>query len=117
MIMKLSKRILALLLLTIAFILLVASGSIAKPMSPQSYARQLVKDDRQYQCLVRLWTWESNWRANADNPTSTAFGIAQLLNEKSTDPYVQIRHGLRYIHARHTTPCQASRFHERKGWY
>ena len=117
MIMKLSKRILALLLFIVAFVLLVASGSIAKPMSPQSYARQLVKDDIQYQCLVKLWTWESNWRSNADNPTSTAFGIAQLLNEKSTDPYVQIRHGLRYVYARHRTPCNAARFHTRKGWY
>jgi hypothetical protein len=117
MIIKLSKRILTLLLLTITFILLVAAGSYAKPMSPQSYAHQLVKDDKQYECLVRLWMAESNWRSNADNPTSTAFGIAQLLNEKSTDPYRQIRDGLRYVYARHGTPCQASRFHARKGWY
>lgn len=117
MLIKLSKRVLVLILLSITFILLVAAGSYAKPMSPQSYAHQLVKDDRQYQCLLILWTKESNWRANADNPNSTAFGIAQLLNEKSTDPYRQIRNGLRYVYARHGTPCQASRFHARKGWY
>ena len=114
---KMSKRLIALLLLTIAFLLLVASGSYAKPITPLSYAKQLVKDETQYKCLVVLWTKESNWRPTADNPDSTAFGIAQMLNEKSTDPYRQIRNGLRYLYGRYGTPCQALRFHERHNWY
>jgi hypothetical protein len=117
MLIKLSKRLIALLLLIITFLLLVASGSYAKPITPLSYAKQLVKDETQYKCLVVLWTKESNWNSKSDNPESTAFGIAQLLSEKSTDPYRQIRNGLRYVYARHGTPCQALRFHEQKNWY
>ncbi len=33
----------------------------------------------QFGCLDSLWTRESNWRVNADNPTSSAYGIPQAL--------------------------------------
>ena len=36
-------------------------------------------DDDQQAALVTLWTNESQWSANADNPNSTAYGIPQAM--------------------------------------
>ena len=50
---------------------------------PKSVARVMVADrgwnDAQFQCLVRLWQKESNWRYTARNPSSGAYGIPQSL--------------------------------------
>lgn len=64
----------------------------------------------QWVCLRTLWTSESRFDSKADNPKSSAFGIAQLLREKETDPALQILKGLRYISHRYGTPCQARAF-------
>lgn len=73
---------------------------------------------RQWLCLDVLWWRESNWREDAQNPTSTAYGIAQFLDktwgtvdaEKTSDPGGQIRAGLEYIDQRYGTPCSAWSF-------
>jgi hypothetical protein len=73
---------------------------------------------RESVCLVTLWTGESRFDHLAKNRQgSSAFGIAQLLGEKSRDPGEQIIKGLRYIASRHDTPCRALRFHNRHNWY
>ena len=73
-------------------------------------------NDAQFGCLVKLWTKESNWRWNADNPTSSAYGIPQALPGSKmasagadwrTNPVTQITWGLGYIAARYGTPCSA----------
>ena len=61
----------------------------------------------QWKCLRTLWTSESRFDSKANNPYSSAFGIAQLLKEKSTDPAIQILRGLRYIEHRYSSPCRA----------
>ena len=77
----------------------------------------------QGRCLVRLWTLESRFDTHAvprhpnGKPRSTAYGIAQLLNEKSNDPAIQILHGLRYIQYRYSNPCRAELFHKRHNFY
>jgi hypothetical protein len=48
---------------------------------------------------------------------SSAFGIAQMLGERSREPELQILRGLRYISERYGTPCKAYRYHQRKGHY
>jgi resuscitation-promoting factor RpfB len=40
----------------------------------------------EYKCLLQLWGKESAWNHLADNPKSTAYGIAQMLNEDSKPP-------------------------------
>ena len=104
-------------------LLLTTTVANARPLSPKQYAADSLKSPSAYLCLVELWRRESNWRPTANNPTSTAYGIAQLLTEKSQDPYTQIRHGLNYIanrygngHAKHGT-CPALKHHTRLGWY
>ena len=96
-------------------------------MEPKAYARQqLVSRGHariQFECLNTLWTYESNWNPKSKNKHSTARGIAQMLNEKSSDPFKQIDHGIKYIEARYSTPCMALKFwkHKQKitgvGWY
>jgi hypothetical protein len=71
----------------------------------------------QQACLVTLWTRESRFDHKADNPRSSAYGIAQLLRERKQDPREQIISGLKYIEHRHQNPCRALSFHDRENWY
>lgn len=90
----------------------------------KAYAKDVVQEwaDNQYQCLDKLWTQESNWRAEAYNKVKVmgknAGGIPQILG---LDPKVpaplQIDRGYAYIMHRYGTPCMAWKFHQRKGWY
>lgn len=76
--------------------------------------------------LVELWNRESNWRWNADNASSGAYGIPQALPASKlaangpdwqTDGQTQVAWGLDYIHSRYGTP-QAAWSHEQSyGWY
>ena len=72
---------------------------------------------KQYRCLEILWNKESRWDPRADNPKSSAYGIPQLLKMKELDPFKQIDLGLKYISARHSTPCKALEYHKLKGHY
>jgi hypothetical protein len=64
-------------------------------------------------------------RPTAQNPTSTAYGIAQFLNgtwgstgiAKTSDPFKQIDAGLVYIEERYGSPCAAWDFHQANNWY
>jgi hypothetical protein len=78
-----------------------------------------------FSCLNNIWTRESNWIYNAENP-SGAYGIPQALpGDKMasagpnwmTDPTTQIRWGLGYIKGRYGTPCDAWAFWQDNGWY
>jgi resuscitation-promoting factor RpfB len=69
-------------------------------------------------CLITLWTRESRFDHLADNPASSAYGIAQLLRERSREPELQILHGLRYIAHRYgESACRALQHSDRRGWY
>lgn len=81
------------------------------------YSHIKLTNHRQYLCLEKLWTRESQWNPLADNKRSTAFGIPQLLKLKTKDPYKQIDAGLKYIAHRHSTPCKALAFHLKTGHY
>jgi hypothetical protein len=69
----------------------------------------------QWDALLALWNGESGWNNNAQNPTSTAYGIAQFLNStwasvgarKSSDPATQIAAGLKYIQGAYGSPANA----------
>jgi hypothetical protein len=63
------------------------------------YSHIKLTNSRQYLCLEKLWTRESQWNPRAKNKHSTAYGIPQLLKLKIKDPYKQIDAGLKYIKA------------------
>lgn len=70
----------------------------------------------QWAPLRELWTGESNWRWNAENASSGAYGIPQSLpgskmasagSDWRTNPTTQIRWGLGYIKDRYGSPQSA----------
>ena len=80
----------------------------------------------QWECLLSLWTKESNWRPNAYNKTPVlqngeklhAGGIPQILGlDPSLTVEQQIERGLIYVESRYSNPCSAWRFWERNSWY
>ena len=71
----------------------------------------------QWDCINKLFTAESRFDHFADNPKSTAFGIGQVLGEKSHVPEIQILRAYNYIEHRYITPCKAWSHHLRKGYY
>jgi hypothetical protein len=97
---------------------------------PRDIARALLSEfgfsSDQFSCLDDLWVGESGWRVDADNPTSSAYGIPQALpGEKmasagadwATNPATQIKWGLGYIQDRYGSPCGAMAFKNGHGWY
>jgi len=74
-------------------------------------------DKVQQNCAVKLFTTESRFDHLADNKKSTAYGIGQVLGEKSKDPATQILRAYRYIETRYQTPCRAYHHHLRRNWY
>lgn len=135
--MRVLKLELILLLIVALFISMTAVG-IQKNTKPKAtpivqawtkadskaYANdQLLEwQQNQYQCLVKLWTKESNWRPEAYNKQKVmgknAGGIPQLLGlDPSTPATLQIDRGLSYIMYRYGTPCMAWKFFQRHNYY
>ena len=94
----------------------------------QQEAEKVGWTGEQWVCLERLWTNESGWRETAQNPTSTAYGIAQFLDStwrlgsytRTSDPRTQIKAGIEYIQiTRYKTPCNALSFwnNQSPNWY
>ena len=101
------------------------------PEAAMAYAKKQLNTmdwdtPKQWQCLVSLWTKESNFRPNAYNKTPVyqngeklhAGGIPQILGlDPDTTVERQIERGYEYISARYGTPCSAWRFWENNYWY
>ena len=103
------------------------SGSAAEY---QAYAEQRCLDygwsEYDFECLVKLWNRESNWRVTAQNKSSGAYGIPQSLpaskmasagSDYLTNYKTQIEWGLGYISARYGSPSNAWAHSQRTGWY
>jgi len=95
-----------------------------KQVNAKEVARELLTK-KEYRCLAKLLGKESAWKASAQNPTSSAQGIGQLLD--STYRNLGMKHSkasvpqlvatLAYIHRRHQTPCSAWQHFVSRGWY
>ena len=100
----------------------VANGPI-KQMAKQMLEQMGWGD--QFGDLNWLLTRESGWRPNAQNPTSTAYGLFQFLNStwgtvggsKTSDPKKQLEYGLKYIRQRYGDVRGARAFWNRNHWY
>ena len=97
---------------------------------PREIAQALLSEfgygQDQFGCLDSLYNSESGWRVNADNPSSSAYGIPQALPgskmasagaDWATNPVTQIRWGLGYIQDRYGSPCSAWSFKQGNNWY
>ena len=72
----------------------------------------------EWRALDKLWTADSHWNHQADNPKSTAYGIAQVLDTpKGTPAPQQVARGLAYIKHRYDKPSAAWSFHRKHYYY
>lgn len=80
----------------------------------------------EFKCIDQLFEKESNWRWNANNPVSSAYGIPQALpgsrmaeiaSDWKTNPATQIKWGAKYISDRYGSPCAALDKALSRGWY
>ena len=107
-----------------------APVAVNDPAGAQAYAAGKLSSygwaPNQMQCLMKLWTKESEWRTTATNPSSGAYGIVQSLPAEKmassgadyrTNYRTQINWGLGYIKERYGSPCQALNFHYANNWY
>ena len=98
--------------------------------SSKAIALRMVNDKgwdyNQYSCLVKLWERESNWKVNAHNGSSGAYGIPQALPgtkmasagaDWRTNPETQIKWGIGYIDGRYGSPCAALAHSNEYNWY
>ncbi|ALV44787.1 hypothetical protein MB46_03920 [Arthrobacter alpinus] len=108
----------------------VPGGAVNDPAGAKAYASARLGaygwGQSEFQCLNLLWERESNWRTNATNPSSGAYGIAQALpaskyaqtgSDWLTSYRTQVDWGLGYIKGRYGSPCGAWAHSEAVGWY
>lgn len=102
----------------------------SNPKANFQYAQQLAGqfgwgNERELAAWYTLGMKESGWNNNAQNPTSTAYGIGQFLNStwagvgigKTSDPYTQVLAMAKYIKNRYGSPSAALSFHLSHNWY
>ena len=72
---------------------------------------------KQFNCLDKLYTKESNWRPSAKNGSHN--GIPQGKSEwlATVDGYKQVVWGLNYISGRYGEPCAALDHWSKYGWH
>ena len=109
-------------------------GRQGAPMGPPGSVEEMVKrmaarqygwTGEQWRALDELVSRESGWNPQADNPTSTAYGLFQFLDSTrenygiglNASPRAQARAGLRYVHDRYDSPLDAIAFHDRNNYY
>lgn len=91
-----------------------ANKKMAKRVAWTGYGWREVE----WRCIEYIFTKESKFDHLTKNKQgSSAFGIGQRLNEKSTDPLTQILHTYKYIVHRYKTPCRAMRYHLKYNHY
>ena len=79
----------------------------------------------QWEALGWIIQKESSWNNNAQNPTSTAYGLFQFLDmtrknyncPKTSDITIQVHCGVKYIKARYGDPIKTKIFWEKNRWY
>ena len=106
-------------------IIIIWGLSIVMSIAPLHAFTKSLLDDRQFQCVKKLWYKESRWNSKAISRTHD-YGIPQRHMKKASNqakakflenPYAQILWGLSYIEHRYDTPCNAWAHSQRKGWY
>jgi hypothetical protein len=104
--------------------------AVDDPAAAQAYAAAQLPSygwaAGEMQCLVKLWTKESDWKTTATNPSSGAYGVVQSLPAEKmasagadylTNYRTQVNWGLDYVKDRYASPCGALDFHYAHNWY
>lgn len=99
------------------------STSIKEYISYKEYSLYLLDFNyKQYECLDKLYTKESNWNPEAIGNlqgTHQVYGIPQGKSEylATLNGYEQVQWGLKYIGHRYGEPCIAWQHFKDKGWH
>ncbi|MCB5273196.1 hypothetical protein BJG92_00711 [Arthrobacter sp. SO5] len=104
--------------------------AVDDPAGAQAYAAAQLGSygwaPSEMQCLLKLWTKESDWKTTATNASSGAYGVVQSLPAEKmasagadyrTNYRTQINWGLNYVKQRYGSPCGALNFHYANNWY
>ncbi|MEU5127085.1 transglycosylase SLT domain-containing protein [Streptomyces mobaraensis] len=92
------------------------AATAAPKAAAQETARQMIKDEGQFQCFSNIVEHESGWNPTATNASSGAYGLVQALPASKmasagadwqTNPATQIKWGLDYMKERYGSPCGA----------
>lgn len=103
-----------------------APSANALRLSAKDYAKSQITNNKEYKCLDRLWSLESNWNYKAHNKSGGAYGIPQIKNPilKDMNKYQQIDLGLKYLDHRYSSICSALHLWNKRagydwvgGWY
>jgi len=96
-----------------------AGGS--KPVQYVSYKEyalhSLGYNSKEFKCLDKLYTKESNWRPNAKNGSHHGIPQGRSLYLARVDGYKQVQWGLDYIGHRYGEPCVALDHWSKYGWH
>jgi hypothetical protein len=91
----------------------VSRGFKVKQQVVLNYARWYAKtklgySKKEWEMVRNIWLWESSWNWKAENPTSGAFGIAQMKTTYPVrNPFRQVELGFKYIEHRYGNPTAA----------
>jgi membrane-bound lytic murein transglycosylase MltF len=94
----------------------------------KAFAYALVEykwDSDQWKYFDQIIIKESGWKSNAQNPTSSAYGLAQFLDstwslvgcKKTDDPDEQIVCATKYVSKVYGSPQRAYQHHVDHNWY
>lgn len=89
-------------------------------MNLKLYLHNKIKDWDEFECANQLGIRESNWRVNATNKESGAYGIFQHMSDYAPnwDGYQQLDKHIEYIQARYDNSwCKALNHLMRYGWH
>ena len=96
---------------------------VVKVLTSREYAKTQVGEEwNDYNYII---SHESSWNPNAQNPHSSAFGLAQFLNStwktvgcvKTKDPEIQIDCSIKYMKQRYGSIHKAKVFWVEHRWY
>ena len=88
-----------------------------KTIDYQIYALKKLRDLKQFNCLLKLYSKESAWNVLAIN--GNHYGIPQGKSEwlRNQGGYVQVDWGIKYNKARYHSMCGALNHWKRYGWH
>ena len=88
-----------------------------KTIDYQIYALKKLRDLKQFNCLLKLYSKESAWNPKAMN--GSHYGIPQGNSSwlKHQSGIVQVDWGIKYVNARYGNACNAWKHWSKYGWH
>jgi len=114
------KKLRLLLLITSVFATIGANPVNATTYSIDQlkvYAHTRLVDYKEFQCLNKIITKESQWSYIAHNGSHWGLGQMKSQHYRNLDPYRQIDATIKYNRTRYGSQCKALLFHLEHGWY